>query len=719
MGRVQFNLTLHFHQPVGNFDSVIERAYAKCYLPFFEHLHRHSRVKATLHFSGCLLEWIEIHHPEFFDLLREMTKRGQVEFLTGGFNEPILAAIPDWDVQGQVRMLTEYLQEKFGATAEGAWLTERVWEPGIASKLADAGVKFTVLDDTIFQYSGVTRENMWGYYITEDQRKPLAIFPSAQQLRYCIPFLEPQATEAFLDTYATDWNDRLVVYGDDGEKFGEWPDTHEWVYTKGWLERFFIHLENLEQVETTHLGDYLHRQSPRDRIYLPTASYEEMLGWALPAAAGQQYTALREQFEKDGVLQQYEPYFHGGAWRDFLAKYPESNHLQKRVFYLSEAYHAAEAQSAAPETKNIATADPKLLAEGKQALWRAQCNCGYWHGVFGGLYLAHIRGASYHHLNKAEEYLQRAEGRADGWISAQQIDINVDGRPEVMTNAAHGTTIWTPHYGGSLREWSLRPPHVNVLNALTRRTEAYHEQVRQAAQQQEETAGDAAKSIHDGMRLKAEGLDEKLFTDWYLRGGLVDHLLGADATFEGFQRCQYPEFGDFVNQPYTATVVEESDTITIRMARDGLMAEQPLRIEKIITLNAAHPDLLVRYRFHNPLDFERDVWYGCETTFLLPNCAGFGVYYQCGNKDQWDLQIPGAREQQGRICAVDEQAGIALAVQCGEPFDVWTFPVESVSLSEGGAELTFQGSSVMPHWRFTLPPNGMKQLELTWRMEQI
>ncbi len=29
MGRLQFNLTIHCHQPVGNFDSVIERAFAQ------------------------------------------------------------------------------------------------------------------------------------------------------------------------------------------------------------------------------------------------------------------------------------------------------------------------------------------------------------------------------------------------------------------------------------------------------------------------------------------------------------------------------------------------------------------------------------------------------------------------------------------------------------------------------------------------------------------
>ncbi len=31
----------------------------------------------------------------------------------------------------------------------------------------------------------------------------------------------------------------VVVFGDDGEKFGTWPETKKHVYDDGWLARFF------------------------------------------------------------------------------------------------------------------------------------------------------------------------------------------------------------------------------------------------------------------------------------------------------------------------------------------------------------------------------------------------------------------------------------------------------------------------------------------------
>ncbi|MGH9791365.1 MAG: alpha-amylase/4-alpha-glucanotransferase domain-containing protein, partial [Candidatus Acidiferrales bacterium] len=81
MQKFHLVLLIHSHQPVGNFDHVLEEAYAKCYLPFAQVLERHPSIRLGLHYSGALLEWVEKRHPEFFDLLRELVIRGQVELI--------------------------------------------------------------------------------------------------------------------------------------------------------------------------------------------------------------------------------------------------------------------------------------------------------------------------------------------------------------------------------------------------------------------------------------------------------------------------------------------------------------------------------------------------------------------------------------------------------------------------------------------------------------
>jgi len=85
MNRVSLVLILHAHQPIGNFDSVLEQNYRRAYLPFIECLERHPGVAVNLHYSGVLLEWFEQHHPEYLDRLHTLREAGCIEFLGGGF----------------------------------------------------------------------------------------------------------------------------------------------------------------------------------------------------------------------------------------------------------------------------------------------------------------------------------------------------------------------------------------------------------------------------------------------------------------------------------------------------------------------------------------------------------------------------------------------------------------------------------------------------------
>ena len=147
-------LLIHAHQPVGNFDDVLERTYEHSYLPFVDCLARHPHVRMGLHYSGPLLEWIVEHHPEYLDRLRELAMRGQVEMVGGGFYEPILITIPPEDQEQQIRRFADFIERHFGKRPGGAWLAERVWEPQLPAVLAEADVEYTLVDDSHFLTAG-------------------------------------------------------------------------------------------------------------------------------------------------------------------------------------------------------------------------------------------------------------------------------------------------------------------------------------------------------------------------------------------------------------------------------------------------------------------------------------------------------------------------------------------------------------------------------------
>ena len=167
--RLAFCLGVHNHQPIGNFEHVLVEATERAYRPFLERLEARPEVRVSVHCTGSLLEWLRERAPRTFDLLGTVAARGQVELLTGGFYEPILAMLPDHDKIGQIERLTAFLKTHFGVRPRGMWLAERVWEPHLARALSDAGVEYVLVDDRHFALAGLDADALGGYYLTEEQ----------------------------------------------------------------------------------------------------------------------------------------------------------------------------------------------------------------------------------------------------------------------------------------------------------------------------------------------------------------------------------------------------------------------------------------------------------------------------------------------------------------------------------------------------------------------
>src|SRR3990172_6116441 len=276
-------LVFHNHQPVGNFDGVCEQAYQDSYRPFLDVFEEYPGLPIALHTSGSLMEWLAARHPEYLDRLAALVAAGRLEIVGGAYYEPILTMIPRRDRVGQIARYAEWLADRFATPISGVWVPERVWEQSLTSDLAEAGVRYTVLDDFHFKNAGLDEDQLHGYYVTEDDTKLLAVFPGSERLRYMIPFREPQETIDYLRPIAERQPGAIVAFGDDGEKFGVWPGTKEHVYQNGWLRRFFdVLVANRSWLSVVTPTDALDQVPPLGKIYIPEASYREMTEWALP-----------------------------------------------------------------------------------------------------------------------------------------------------------------------------------------------------------------------------------------------------------------------------------------------------------------------------------------------------------------------------------------------------------------------------------------------------
>jgi len=703
MTGVRLIFALHNHQPVGNFHGVFEAAYRDSYRPFLDVMEDYPDIPFVLHTSGPLMEWLAEHKPEYVARVRAMAQAGRVEILGGGFYEPVLTMIPHRDRVGQVRDYAAYLAETFGVPVRGMWVPERVWEQHLVSALVEAGVEYTALDDFHFQRAGLTDRELTGYYLTEDEGRLLKVFPNSERMRYVVPFHEPHAAYEYLRKVADEHPGATVVCADDGEKFGAWPDTYDHVFTRGWLRHFCDMVRaNRDWIRPTTFAEAVDATLPLGKVYIPDGSYREMTEWALPSARLVELKDALKRAAGEPAAERLKPFVRlGGFWRNFKAKYAETDEMYARMLGVSQRLAAAEAR---PD------ADPDYLEAARQELYRGQCNCPYWHGSFGGLYLPHLRNAIYHHLIAAHNALDDAEGKTGPRVSLDVADFNLDARQEVRLENDHLVAFVRPANGGHVYELDVRHALTNVLNTLDRRPEPYHGAIASAGG----SAGDEPAFTPDRLILKEVDLGRRIVYDRHPRKALVDHFLPAGVTLDDLAACRDVERGDFVQGAYLSKVHRGPHRVALVMERAGRADGHAIRVRKTVELTAGSPTLDVVYVLDDlpegvPLHFAVEV--------NLAAMAGHADDRYYSTADGSRLGMLDARLDltgQDGLSLTDEWLDLDVSLAWSRPAGVWCFPVETVSQSEGGFEGVYQSSAVLPHWVVTADSSRRWEVRLRW-----
>lgn len=710
MPGVRLILALHDHQPVGNFDGVFAAAYRESYLPFIEVLEGYPEIPFVLHTSGPLLEWLVENRPEYVGRVRALVEAGRVEILGGGFYEPIMTMIPHRDRVGQVRDFAAYLSEVFGTSPRGIWIPERVWEQHMVSALVEAGVEYTVLDDFHFQRAGLDDADLFGYYLTEDEGKLLKVFPGSERLRYLIPFSEPHASYEYLRRVAREQPGATVVCADDGEKFGGWPDTHDHVYKDGWLRRFCdMIIGNREWLQATTFARAVDATLPRGKVYLPDCSYREMTEWALPASRLKTYLDALRGADGQPAAERLRPFARpGGSWRNFKARYVESDEMYTRMLGISQrlADEVAAGRS-----------DPDYLDVARQELYRGQCNCPYWHGSFGGLYLPHLRNAIYRHLIAAHNALDDASGRDGPRVSIDVGDFNLDARQEVRIENDHMVAFVRPAAGGHVYELDVRHALTNVLATLDRRPESYHDAIAGAAARAgrgvDESSNDRGRVV-----LKQEGLDRLLIYDTSPRKALVDHFLPLDVGLDDLIGGRDVERGDYAVGAYLSKVRRGPKRVALVMDRPGRADGHPIQVRKTIELEAGSPVLDVHYLLEG---LPPDVTLHFAVEINLAAMAGHAhdrYYSDLGGNRLGMLDTRLDLPSVDGVTLNDEWLDLSVGLRWSCPAGLWCFPIETVSQSEGGFEGVYQSSAVVPHWLVRADASRRWELNIRWSMDR-
>ena len=666
MTTISLLLGVHAHQPVGNFDAVMEDAHQRCYRPFLETLHAYPDFKFAVHFSGWLLDYLLERYPQDMRLLQEMVARGQVEMFGAGDTEPVLAVIPYRDRIGQLNALSDKLAQKLGARPSGAWLTERVWEATVVPALADAGIDYVTVDDYHFLCSGKRRADLNGFYTTEEDGRRLDLFPISEELRYRLPFSPAHEAVSFIESLAQSGQQVAAVYFDDIEKFGIWPETYEWVYEKAWLKLFIEGVLASPIIRTQRYNEYHAQAKTRGIVYLPTTSYIEMNEWTLPAAAANTYAELVETSKQHGRFEQQKAFLRGGIWKNFLSRYPESNWMHKRMLGLSVRVQALQDHEQHPALQNL--------------LYQAQANDAYWHGLFGGLYLPHLRRAVYNAMVKLERQLDLLDARPARNVQ----DFDCDGHDELFLHNADLQAIVRLDSHASIVELDAYALSHNFGDTLARQSEHYYRKI-QLNEHGHTANTNGIASPHDRVAFKHTISAVDIVFDQYPRALFLDRWLDADSL----QADLAPYHLDYHALDSTG------------LSANFEAAVEVLKVRKSFDLDAHC--IQARYSFSGVARG----WFSTELNIAMPSCDGpAGRYEYLGG-------VPGGfgqvleRDHLESLTLADEVLGGKLILRTSRPVRLHAIPHFSVSQSEAGFEKIMQAVTLTLTWPLSAQQHEM------------
>jgi len=646
-------LGVHAHQPVGNFPHVLDDAHRRCYQPFLHMMHRFPDFPFAIHFSGWLFDYLLEHYPDDIKLLREMVARGQAELFGAGYSEPVLASIPTRDRIGQINRLSDRLQGTLGQRPSGAWLTERVWESNVVPALADCGVKYVTVDDYHFLCAGRENAELTGFFSTEEDGRTLDMYPISEALRYRLPFSPADEAVRYIESLAGEDNN-AAVYFDDIEKFGIWPETYEWVYEKGWLTSFIEGVLASEMIKPMRYCDYHAQARTHGVVYLPTTSYIEMNEWTLPAPAAHRFSDLVQAIKNQGRYDEDKAFLRGGIWRNFFSRYPESNWMHKRMLQLSARYEAL------PEKKKTAAM--------REALYETQANDAYWHGLFGGLYLPHLRRAVYNAIVRLEALLDAVARRP----AREEHDLDLDGNDETFLHNGTLQAVVMGDGSASLCEFDAYTLNHNFGDTLARQTEHYHSKAGGGRDGGQQTEGIA--NPHEHVSFKHEIRPEDLIVDTHRRSLFIDRLCSEKDRSES-QMVNYAALP--AKNSANAEYVSQQERGTVR---------KQIELKKNV--------LTVEYQFDGTFTGVFEV----ELNLAMPSCDGPAGCFMVGGQVNGGFGQLHQLADCSDITLRDEVLGGKLTLTSSRPAALHSAPCFSVSQSEAGFEKIMQAVTLQLSW---------------------
>jgi len=330
--------------------------------------------------------------------------------------------------------------------------------------------------------------------------------------------------------------------------------------------------------------------------------------------------------------------------------------MHKRMLQLSQRFHAL------PERKK----SKEML----ELLYQSQANDAYWHGLFGGLYLPHLRRAIYNAIVALEALLDKVAARPPVIIE----DLDFDGRKEVFIHNDEIQAVARQDGSAAVCELDAYLLRHNFGDTLARQSEHYYRKMH--LEQDTQHAGEGVANPHERVSFKHHITQSDLLLDDVQRMLFLDSLVDGEAV---------TPLRNYVLRPAD----DHATHVTFSCEQGNVL------IDKRITVSGKR--LRVSYQFNGEMQGQ----FQTEINLAMPSCDG------PAGRFVFNDQIPGGFgqalrfEKAKKLDLQDEVLGGGVSLHLNAPALIQSQPHFSVSQSEAGFEKIMQAVTLTLTWPFS------------------
>ena len=141
----------HIYQPHWQTREVLEDNYNKFYLPLLQVLETNPNYKITLNISASLTEQLARENKiDFFDRVKALTRKGQIELVGSAAYHPVLPLIPEEEIIRQIKLNDEINSKYFGGewVRKGFFIPELAYSQEVSKVIKSLGFDWISIDQT-------------------------------------------------------------------------------------------------------------------------------------------------------------------------------------------------------------------------------------------------------------------------------------------------------------------------------------------------------------------------------------------------------------------------------------------------------------------------------------------------------------------------------------------------------------------------------------------